>query len=96
MQIIIQPIEKDIGNNILKLLYDFISTEFNDIHVTISSILKVDVHNFPNRQRNQLRSTDLMHWILEKTKLANEMKILVISDRDAYSGELNFVFGEAY
>jgi hypothetical protein len=37
-----------------------------------------------------------MHWILEKTKLANEMKILVISDRDTYSGELNFVFGEAY
>jgi hypothetical protein len=44
MEIIIQPIEKDIGNNILKLLYDSISIEFNDIHVTIAPILKVDVH----------------------------------------------------
>lgn len=96
MQIIIQPIEKDIGNNVLKLLYDSISTEFNNIHVTIAPILEVDIHKFTNRQRNQLRSTDLLHWILEKTKLTNEMMILVICDRDAYSGELNFVFGEAY
>ena len=37
-----------------------------------------------------------MLWILEKLKPSNEIKILVICDIDAYSGELNFVFGEAY
>ena len=96
MQIIIQPIEKDIDNNIFKLLYDSISTQFNDINVTIAPILKVDIHNFINRQRNQVKSSKLLHWILEKIKPTKEMKILVISDRNAYSEELNFVFGEAY
>jgi hypothetical protein len=33
MQIIIQPIEKDIDNNILKLLYDSISAEFDNVIV---------------------------------------------------------------
>ena len=94
MQIIIQPIEKDKDNNI-KLLYDSISTQFNDINVTNAPTLKVDIHNFINRQRNQLKSSNLLHWILEKIKPTKEMKILVICDMDAYSGELNFVFGEA-
>jgi archaemetzincin len=95
MQIIIQPIEKDIDNNIFKLLYDSISTQFNGINVTIAPILKVEIHNFINRQRNQLKSSNLLHWILEKIKPTKEMKILVICDMDAYSGELSFVFGEA-
>ena len=33
MQIIIQPIEKDIDNNILKLLSDSISGEFDNVIV---------------------------------------------------------------
>jgi archaemetzincin len=37
-----------------------------------------------------------LHWILEKFKPTNEMKILVICNKDAYSGDLNFVFGEAH
>jgi archaemetzincin len=96
MEIIIQPIEKDINNNILKLLYDSISIEFNNIDVTIAPILKTDFQNFINRQRNQIRSYDLLQWILEKIKPTKEMKILVICNMDAYSGELNFVFGEAH
>lgn len=89
MEIIIQPIEKNIGNNILNLLYNSISVEFNNVNVIIAPILKIDIQNFINRQRNQLRSFDLLHWILEKIKPTKEMKILVICDMDAYSGELN-------
>ena len=96
MKIIIQPIEKGINNNILNLLHDSISIEFNNIDVTIAPILKTDIHNFINRQRNQIRSSDLLQWILEKIKPTKEMKILVIGNMDAYSGELNFVFGEAH
>ena len=96
MKIIIQPIEKDIDNDILNLLYDSISIEFNNIDVTIAPILKIDIHNFINRQRNQIRSSDLLQWILEKVKPTKDMKILVICNMDAYSGELNFVFGEAH
>ena len=95
MQIIIKSIEKDIDNNILNLLSDSISSEFND-NVTIAPTLKVDIQNFIDKSRNQVRSTDLLNWILEKSKSTQkETKILSICDRDAYSGNLNFVFGEA-
>jgi archaemetzincin len=98
MQVIIQPIEKDIDNNILNLLSDSISAEFNNVNnVTVAPTLKVDIQNFIDKSRNQLRSTNLLNWILERVKpTKKEMKILSICDRDAYSGNLNFVFGEAY
>jgi len=63
MQIIIQPIEKDIDNNILKLLYDSISAEFDN--VIVAPTLKIDIQNFIDRSKNQIRYTDLLHWILE-------------------------------
>ena len=63
MQIIIQPIEKDIDNNILKLLSDSISAEFD--HVIVAPTLKIDIQNFIDRRKNQNRYTDLLHWILE-------------------------------
>ena len=96
MQIIIQPIEKDINNNILNLLSNSVSAEFNNVNdVIIAPTLKVDVQNFIDRNRNQLRSTDLLHCTLERIKPTKEMKVLSICDIDAYSGNLNFVFGEA-
>ena len=96
MEIILQPIEKDISNDILNLLYNSISTEFHNVNVTIAPTLKVDIQNFINKQRNQLQSPILLHWILEKMKPTKEVKVLVICDMDAYSGELNFIFGEAH
>ena len=35
MEIIIQPIEKNISNDILNFLSDSLSTEFNNVNVTI-------------------------------------------------------------
>ena len=67
MQIIIQPIEKDIDNNILKLLSDSISGEFDN--VIVAPTLKIDIQNFIDRRKNQIRSTDLLHWILESSQL---------------------------
>ena len=52
MQIIIQPIEKDIDNNILKLLYDSISAEFDN--VIVAPTLKIDIQNFINGMDNCL------------------------------------------
>jgi len=97
MQIIIKPIEKDIDNNILKLLSDSISAEFDNVNnVTVAPTLKLDIQNFIDKSRNQLRSTDLLNWTLERVKpTKKEMKILSICDKDAYSDNLNFVFGEA-
>ena len=95
MKIIILPLDK-LHNDILNLLVDSISKEFANSKVTINSLLKFDIHDFISKRRNQLRSSDFLLWVLEKLKPANETKILVICNIDAYSGDLNFVFGEAY
>jgi predicted Zn-dependent protease len=68
MEIILQPIEKDIGNDILNLLYDSLSTAFNKVNVKIAPTLKVEIQKFMNRQRNQIKSPLLLHWILEKNE----------------------------
>ena len=96
MQIIIQPIEKDINNNILNLLSNSISAEFNNVDdVIVAPTLKVDVQKFIDRNRNDLTLSHLLHCTLERIKPTKEMKVLSICDIDAYSGNLNFVFGEA-
>jgi archaemetzincin len=95
MNIIIQPSGK-LDNDISNLLAASISKEFANSKVTINPILKFDIHDFIDNHRNQLRSSDFLLWILEKFKPSKEIKILVICDKDAYSGDLNFVFGEAY
>ena len=96
MEIIIQPSSK-LDNDILNLLSDSISIEFNNVNnVIVAPTLKVDVQNFIDRNRNQIRSPNLLHWIIKKIKpTKKETKILSICDIDAYSGNLNFVFGEA-
>lgn len=95
MEIIIQPLSK-LDNDILNLLGESISKEFAKSKVIINSILKFDIQDFIDKRRNQLRSSDFLLWILEKFKPSKEIKILVICDIDAYAGDLNFVFGEAY
>lgn len=94
MEIIIQPSDR-LENDILNLLIESISKEFVNSKVTVNPLMKFDIHDFISKRRNQ-RSTDFLLWILEKFKPTNEIKILVICDIDAYSGDLNFVFGEAY
>lgn len=96
MQIIIQPIQTEIANDILNLLSNFISQEFSGSNITIGSMLKFNIHNFIDKSRNQIRSPDLLNWILTKIKPTKRKKILLICDMDAYSNDLNFVFGEAY
>ena len=92
MEIIIQPSSDKLDNDILNLLVDSISKEFVNSKVTVNPLLNFDIHDFISKRRNQLRSSDFLHWILEKLKPAKERKILVICDIDAYSGDLNFVF----
>jgi archaemetzincin len=95
MEIIIQPLI-ELDNNILNLLTESISKEFTNSKVIINPILKFDIEDFIDKHRNQLRSFDLLLWIVETFKPSENIKILVICDIDAYSENLNFVFGEAY
>jgi predicted Zn-dependent protease len=95
MDIIIQTLDK-LNNDILNLLIDSIPKEFVNSKVTINPLLKFNIHDFISKRRNQLRSSDLLFWILEKLNPSNDIKILVICNIDPYSGDLNFIFGEAY
>ena len=96
MKIIIQPSSDKLDYDILNLLVDSISKEFANSKATINPLLKFDIHDFISKHRNQVRSSDFLLWVLEKLKPSKEIKILVICDIDAFSGNLNFVFGEAY
>ena len=90
MKIIIQPSSDKLENDILNLLVESISKKFVNSKVTINPLLKVDIHDFISKRRNQLRSSDFLLSILEKLKPSKEIKILVICDIDAYSGDLKF------
>ena len=97
MEIIIHPLQTDVvDNDILRLLADSISNEFSDSTVSIGPTYKFNIDIFIDKSRNQLNSPDLLHSLFNKIKPAKRKKFLLISDRDAYSYDLNFVFGQAY
>ena len=95
MHIVITSLNK-LDNDILNFLIDALSKEFDYTNVTVSNTPKIDIEEFIDRRRNQIRSSELLYWVLEIMKPTREMKILIICDMDAYTGDLNFVFGEAY
>ena len=102
MQIIIQPVLFDPDKDILFSLEKALSKEFN-----VSSIVTAQpIKQIPeqqilfDKQRKQWKSNGILQWLSDKyKKLCSKpriTKILAICDFDAYSGHLNFVFGEAH
>jgi archaemetzincin len=49
-----------------------------------------------DKDRKQWISDSLLDWLLESSNPDSTTKILAICDFDAYSDELNFVFGQAH
>jgi archaemetzincin len=49
-----------------------------------------------DRRRKQWISDKILEWLLQNNNPDRNTKILAICDFDAYSGELNFVLGEAH
>ena len=49
-----------------------------------------------DKARKQWISDNLLDWLLESNNPDSTTKVLAICDFDAYSDELNFVFGEAH
>jgi archaemetzincin len=106
MEIVIQPLLTTLNHNTLNELADNISTEFEHIRVTITSV----VNNFSNSSlksdaalqstfdsdRNQWNSPKLLEWFYKKFKPKKDKIVLLILDVDAYSNGLNFVLGEAF
>jgi archaemetzincin len=107
MQIILQPVLFEPDKDILSSLEHALLKEFNASSsvVTAPSIKQIPEQQllllFDN-QRNQWKSSDMLQWLSDKYKEFHSKetrrtttKILAICDFDAYSDELNFVFGEA-
>ena len=101
MQIILQPVLFQPGRGFISTLEKVLSEEFNSSVSTTSPIREIPLQLF-NKQRNQCKSNEVLQWLLDKhrpnraTTTTRTAKILAICDFDAYSGHLNFVFGEAY
>lgn len=100
MQIVLQPVAANLDYDSLHSLGNHISIEFENIQVTVAPSGEPYVETIfqyaLDSARNQLNSTKLLQWFLDKFKLDTESKMLIIVDADAYSRGLNFVFGESY
>jgi predicted Zn-dependent protease len=60
-----------------------------------SSTTMPPIHLF-DKARKQWISDSLLDWLLESSNPDSTTKVLAIYDFDAYSDELNFVFGQAH
>ena len=105
MQIILQPVLFQPSKDIISQLENILSEEFNASSVNTAPTIKEISHQLFDRQRNQWKSNDILQWLSYKYKYKYDnnkpssrstTKILALCDFDAYSGHLNFVFGEAY
>ncbi len=95
MQIILQPVLFKPSKDLLMTLEKSLSEEFNVCIITAPLIKEIPYQLF-DKQRNQYRSNDILQWLSYNYKLSKSTKILAICNFDAFSGLLNFVFGEAY
>ena len=95
MQIILQPVLVQPYKDIISTLENTLSEEFNASIVTASPIKEISDQLF-DKQRKQWKSNDILQRLSDIYNPSKSTKILAICDFDAYSGHLNFVFGEAY
>jgi archaemetzincin len=95
--IVIQPVLFELGQDIISALKESLSGEFNASSIVTSSPIKeIPLHLF-DEQRKQWKSSTILQWLSDMLKPSSKStKLLAICDFDAYSDELNFVFGEAY
>jgi archaemetzincin len=69
-----------------------------DIRIRIAEQISAPYFAF-DQKRRQLKSDLLLQWLLDyhrKIGSGGNLKILALCDLDAYSNNLNFVFGEAH
>jgi archaemetzincin len=99
MQIILQSVLIQPGRGLISKLEKVLSEEFNSSVSTALPIREIPLQLF-DKKRNQWKSNEILQWILDKHRsnraTTSIIKILAICDFDAYSGHLNFVFGQAY
>ena len=96
------------GNSIVYSLIQHLSKIFGDMARIDSSSLQSSSFQAStaaaimlptylyDRHRKQWISNRILDWLLQNNNPDDNTKVLAICDFDAYSGELNFVLGEAH
>ena len=84
-----------------KIFGDKARINSNSILQSSSSLQSSSITTMPptylfDKARKQWISDSLLDWLLESSEPDITTKVLAICDFDAYSDELNFVFGEAH
>jgi len=95
---ILQPVLFQPNKDILSSLEEVLSEEFNPSSIVIAQPIKqIPEQLLFDNQRKQWKSNEILQWLSDKYNkpISKSTKILAICDFDAYSGNLNFVFGEA-
>ncbi|MBI3842169.1 MAG: archaemetzincin family Zn-dependent metalloprotease [Thaumarchaeota archaeon] len=92
-QILLQALGP-VTNNILKMLETALPKRFISSSFALASSLELPFNAFDS-SRKQYVSPEIISFIHESCNDARYQKILGICDVNAYSGRLNFVFGEA-
>ena len=92
--ILIQPILFKPDKDIIIALERILSEQFNTSSIVTASQIKEVPDGLFNEQRKQWKSNGILQWLSYKYKpYSNSRKILAMCDFDAYSGQMNFVFG---
>jgi archaemetzincin len=95
--IVIQPVLFELGQDIISALKETLSGEFNASSIVTSSPIKEVPLQLFDKQRKQWKSRNILQWLSDMLKPSSKStRLLAICDFDAYSDDLNFVFGEAY
>lgn len=91
--ILLQPIG-EIENKVMETLQYELPKKFTQL--SFKSAERVDIpYETYDSQRKQYVSPRIIDYIYGYTKNLNYLKVLGVCDLNAYTGRLNFVFGEA-
>jgi archaemetzincin len=94
LKILLQPVGP-VSASLMKILQARLGQQFNSLSFELTpKVLSLPV-NFIDLSRNQFKSSQVIDWVEKNCGGSGYDRILGICDADAYSGELNFVMGEA-
>lgn len=94
MKLSLKPVG-DVEDRVLLFLAIQLKKVFYGASIKISEAIPIPISSY-NSERDQYVSSLILDEVLSYFNPETEDKVLGIADVDAYSGNLNFVFGEAY
>ena len=92
-RILLQPVGK-VSSNVLERLTTTLPEQFSESNFVLANPIKIPSQAFDDNKKQYI-SPKIISFIQQNYTDVSYQKILGICDVNAYSGRLNFVFGEA-